>query len=154
MNVVHTAEMPWADNLNKGEFHQRRKELGGQKLRCGLYELPPGKRSFPLHLHLVTEEALFVISGRARVRTPEGETPIGPGDHVSFPPGDVAHQLINDGKEPLVYVGMSATMGVDVVEYPESNKVASAIGLPPTGKRFLFRKETQVDYFDGEPHAK
>jgi uncharacterized cupin superfamily protein len=90
---------------------------------------------------------------RAKVRTPEGQTAIGPGDFVSFPPGGPAHQLINDGHEPLVYIGMSATQGVDVVEYPDSNKVASAVGAPPDGKRFLFRKDAQVDYFDGEPHA-
>jgi uncharacterized cupin superfamily protein len=153
MNIVRTAEMPWSDALNRGEFQQRRKALGGKKLTCGLWELPPGKRSFPLHMHHVTEEALFVISGRAKVRTPESQTAIGPGDFVSFPPGGPAHQLINDGDEPLVYIGMSATQGVDVVEYPDSNKVASAVGAPPDGKRFLFRKDAQVDYFDGEPHA-
>jgi hypothetical protein len=60
---------------------------------------------------------------------------------------------VNDGTEPLVYVGMAATVGVDVVEYPDSNKLAAAVGAPPTGKRFLFRKDTQVDYFDGEPNA-
>lgn len=153
MKVVRTSEMPWADTLDRGEFRQRRKGLGGEKLPCGLWELPPGKRSFPLHAHHVTEEALFVISGRGKVRTPEGLTDIGPGDYVSFPAGGPAHQLVNDGTEPLVYVGMAAVAGVDVVEYPDSNKVAAAFGPFPGGKRFLFRKDTQVDYFDGEPHA-
>ncbi len=153
MKVVRTSEMPWADSLNRGEFRQRRKALGGEKLTCGLWELPPGKRSFPLHVHHVSEEALFVISGHAKVRTPEGLTEIGPGDYVSFPAGGPAHQLVNDGTEPLVYVGMAATVGVDVVEYPDSNKVAAAVGAPPTGKRFIFKKDTQVEYFAGEPSA-
>jgi len=151
MKIVRTAEVPWADAINRGPLQQRRKPLGGQKLACGLWELPPGKKSFPLHLHHVTEEALFVISGRGAVRTPEGLTPIGPGDYVSFPPGGPAHQLVNDGTEPLVYLGMSATLGVDVVEYPDSGKVASAVGTWPDQKRFIFRKDSQVDYFDGEP---
>ncbi len=153
MKVVRTSQMPWADSLDRGEFRQRRKALGGDKLPCGLWELPPGKRSFPLHAHQITEEALFVVSGRGKVRTPEGLTEIGPGDYVSFPAGGPAHQLLNDGTEPLVYVGMAAVTGVDVVEYPESNKVAAALGGMPGGRRFLFRKDTQVDYFDGEPHA-
>ncbi len=154
MKVVRTSEMPWASALDRGEFRQRRKALGGDKLTCGLWELPPGKRSFPLHVHHVTEEALFVVSGRGKVRTPDGLTDIGPGDYVSFPAGGPAHQLVNDGTEPLVYVGMAAVAGVDVVEYPESNKVAAALGTFPGGKRFLFRKDAQVDYFDGEPHAR
>jgi len=153
MKVVHTAEVPWAEALSRGQFHQRRKPLGGQKLSCGLWELPPGKRSFPLHVHHVTEEALFVVSGRGQVRTPEGLTPIGPGDFVSFPAGGPAHQLLNDGTDPLVYVGMAATGEADLVEYPESDKAAASVGGYPSRKRFLFRRGAQPDYFDGEPDA-
>jgi uncharacterized cupin superfamily protein len=153
MKVVRTSEQPWTDAMKQGRFEQRRKALGGEKMPCSLWELPPGKKSFPLHAHKVTEEALFVISGRARVRTPEGETPIGPGDYVSFPAGGVAHQLINDGTEPLVYVGMSAVQGMDIVDYPDSGKLAYAIGRPPTGERFIFRKDQQAQYFEGEQDA-
>jgi len=153
MTVVRTSEMPWTDSLNQGKFRQRRKNLGGEKVSCGLWELPPGKKSFPLHVHHVTEEALFVVSGRGQVRTPEGLTPIGPGDFVSFPAGGPAHQLVNDGTEALVYVGMGAGMGVDIVEYPESDKVAASVGPRPAGKRFVFKRGAQVDYFEGEPDA-
>ncbi len=153
LSVVHTAALPWADALQQGKFQQRRKHLGGEKLACGLWELPPGKKSFPLHVHHVTEEALFVISGCGQVRTPEGATGIGPGDFVSFPAGGPAHQLVNDGSEPLVYVGMAAVSGVDVVEYPDSDKVAASIGPRTTGKRFLFKRGSQVEYFADEPDA-
>jgi uncharacterized cupin superfamily protein len=153
MKIVHSAEVPWADVLDRGPFRQRRKGLGGEKLSCGLWELPPGKRSFPLHAHHVTEEALYVLSGRAKVRTPEGLAEIGPGDFVSFTAGGVAHQLLNDGAEPLVYLAMGAGSGVDVVEYPESNKLAASFGSGPARKRFMFRKDSQVDYLDGEPDA-
>lgn len=153
MKVVRSAEVAWVDALQQGGFSQRRKPLGGEKLPCSLYELPPGKRSFPMHVHHVTEEALFVVSGTGQVRTPEGLTAIGPGDYVSFPPGGVAHQLVNDGTVPLVYLGLSAVTGVDVVEYPESKKVATALGRYPTGKRFVFRTEDEAGYFDGEPDA-
>lgn len=154
MIVVRTNELPWTEALTKGKFANRRKELGGDKLACGLWELPPGKKSFPLHMHHVTEEALFVVSGSGIVRTPDGETPIGPGDFVSFPAGGVAHQLRNDGTEPLVYVAISAnTAGVDIVEYPESGKIAASIGKGPARKRYGFRTKDQVDYFDGEKDA-
>jgi uncharacterized cupin superfamily protein len=153
MKVVKTSEMAWTDALTKGKYKQRRKPLGGEKLPCGLWELPPGHKSFPMHAHLVTEEALFVISGHAKVRTPEGETPIGPGDYVSFPAGGVAHQIVNDGTEPCVYVGMSAITGFDAVKYPETGKFATAFGVPGSGKRYLFREDQQVDYFEGDKDA-
>ena len=154
MKVVRTNEVPWAQALTRGAYANRRKALGGgERLSCGLWELAPGKKSFPLHAHQLTEEALFVLSGRAQVRTPEGLTPIGPGDFVAFEAGGAAHQLINDGTEPLLYVAVSAYTGADVVEYPESGKVAARVGGPPADKRFVFRQKDAVDYFTDDPDA-
>jgi uncharacterized cupin superfamily protein len=151
MKVTRSNDLAWENRIDHGRFGGRRKALGGEKLTCGLWELPPGKRSFPMHLHHATEEALWVVSGRAKVRTPDGETEIGPGDFVSFPPGGPAHQLVNDGHEPMIYVAMSSTIGIDVVEYPESGKVAAAVGQPwAGGKRMLFRKANPPDYWEGE----
>jgi uncharacterized cupin superfamily protein len=155
MKIVKSNESPWADAMNKGNFGQRRKELGSTgKLSAGLWELPPGKKSFPFHMHHVTEEALFVISGSAKVRTPDGLTAIGPGDWLMFPPGDCAHQLVNDGKEPMVYIGLGVATGVDIVDYPDSGKVSSAIQAGTERKRFIFKKGTQVEYFADEEDAK
>ncbi len=153
MKIVKSAEAAWVDSLVRGNYSQRRKPLGGDKLQCSLWELAPGKKSFPFHSHLVTEEALFVVSGSAKVRTPDGLTPIGVGDFVSFPPGGPAHQLINDGTEPLRYLGLSVSMGHDIVEYPDTGKVAAAVGKPPNGQRFIFQKDDQVDYFAGDKDA-
>jgi uncharacterized cupin superfamily protein len=154
MKLVRSADVPWADALVRGVFHQRRKPLGaGDRLRCSLFELAPGKRSFPLHAHLVTEEALYAISGRAQVRTPDGLTALAAGDFVSFPAGGPAHQLVNEGTEPFVYLAISAHAGADVVQYPDSKKVAASVGGFPSGKRWVFREADQADYFDGEPGA-
>lgn len=153
MKITRGAEVEFKTSMERGKFHSRRKALSpdGAKISCGMWELPPGKRSFPLHKHYVTEEALYVISGRAKVRTPEGETPIGPGDWVTFPPGGPAHQLVNDGAETLVYLGFSSNpVGADIVEYPDSAKVASSVQQGPERKRFIFKAGSQVDYFDGE----
>ena len=116
MKISRSSEVPWAQSIDRGKFQGRRKPLGGEKLLCGLWELPQGKRSFPLHFHHVTEEAIWVVSG--------------------------------DG--PFVYVGMSALLGFDIVEYADSDKVAASIGAFPKSKRFVFRKRDQADYFDGE----
>ncbi len=154
MKITHSDQVEFVQTPTRGKFGQRRKPLGGQKLQAGLWELEPGKTSFPLHSHAVTEEALYVLSGRAKVRTPEGLQPIGPGDFVSFPPGGPAHQLINDGTEVFRYLAMSAGQGFDIVEYPDSGKVAASIGAYPTGQRMMFMKNAQVaDYFAGEKDA-
>ncbi|MBK7857010.1 MAG: cupin domain-containing protein [Archangiaceae bacterium] len=155
MKIVKSKDVAWADALQKGNFGQRRKELGSTgKLSTGLWELAPGKKSFPFHLHHVTEEQMFVLSGTGKVRSKDGLTAIGPGDWVGFPPGGSAHQLINDGTEPLVYVAMGANIaGVDVVEYPDSNKVASSVVSGEQRKRYLFKADTQVDYLEGEKDA-
>ena len=153
MKIVRTKDLPWGEGMGKGKFGGRRKALGGEKLSSGLWELPPGKKSFPLHAHLVTEEAMYVISGSAKVRTLESETAIGPGDYLSFPPGGPAHQLVNDGTETMIYLAMSATFGMDIVEYPDSDKVASVVGVSPNVKRFMFKKGSKVEYYDGEKDA-
>ena len=150
MKITRSSEIPFTQAMDHGKYQGRRKALGGEKMSAGLWELPPGKTSFPLHAHHVTEEAMFVISGTAKVRTPEGETPIGPGDYVSFPPGGPAHQIVNDGSETLTYVALSATFGVDIVDYPETGKVALAIGSGPNRRRNIFRAKDNVDYWDGE----
>jgi uncharacterized cupin superfamily protein len=150
MKVVRTTAIEWAPGIDHGKFCQRRKELGGDQLRSGLWELAPGKRSFPLHMHHVTEEALFALSGRARVRTPGGETELAPGDYVSFLAGGEAHQLINDGPEPFVYLAVSGPSVAEVVEYPDSDKIACRVGSGPSAKSFVFRRRDQAGYFDGE----
>jgi uncharacterized cupin superfamily protein len=155
MKIVKSKDVAWADAMQKGNFGQRRKELGKTgALSCGLWELPPGKKSFPFHQHFVTEEALYVVSGSGKVRTPEGLTDVGAGDWVGFPPGTGAHQLVNDGTEPLVYLAMGVNVsGADIVEYPDSGKVATRVQVGDDAQRFIFKKEPQAGYFDGEKDA-
>ena len=152
MKLTRSSQVDWSVALQRGKFSQRRKPLGGEKLQCSVYELPPGKKSFPLHTHTVTEEAMYVLSGKAKVRTPEGLTEIGPGDFVSFPAGGPAHQVVNDGTETLTYVAISVNMvGADIVDYPDSGKIALSQGSFPKGKRMVFKSKDAADYFADEP---
>jgi uncharacterized cupin superfamily protein len=150
MKIIKSNDGEWAQALDKGPFGIKKRGLMAGKLGVSQWELAPGKKSFPFHRHHVTEEALYVLSGNAKVRTEQGETPIGPGDFVSFPAGGSAHQLINDGAVPCVFLGISSGIGADVVEYPDSGKVAVAVGQPGSGKRYVFEEKSQVDYFKGE----
>ena len=149
MKILNTNDQPWTDALQRGAYSQRRKRLASDALSASLWELAPGKKSFPMHRHLLTDEAIFVISGSAKVRTQDGLTAIGAGDFVPFAPGGDAHQLINDGTEPLVYLGMSAGKGNDVTEYPDSRKVHVVVA----GKSLAFEESAAVEYFAGESDA-
>ena len=129
---------------------------GGQMLGANLTEVAPGSVSFPHHYHCATEEGLYVLRGSGIARIGEERVPVRAGDWIAFPVGpDHAHQMINDGEVPLVYLCVSAApQKVDVVGYPDSRKVAATAG--PFEKpihRLIVRQGDGVDYWDGEPLA-
>jgi phosphopantetheinyl transferase (holo-ACP synthase) len=45
---------------------------------------------------------------------------------------------------------MSNSIGVDIVEYPDSGKVACAYGTWPKLTRRIFSEKNQADYWEGE----
>jgi uncharacterized cupin superfamily protein len=52
-----------------------------------MYELEPGNRLRPYHLHHANEEWLVVLRGEPTLRTPEGEHALKEGDVVCSSPG-------------------------------------------------------------------
>ncbi len=105
--------------------------------------LPPGKRAFPYHAHSAQWEMYYVVSGRGVMRHEAGETPLEPGDALLFEPGE-AHQLRNDGEEPLVVHVIADNPFGESCYYPDSGKWS--VPLP---ERRLVRSDA-LDYFDGE----
>ena len=131
--------------------------LGSRKLGYNVTEIPPGKKSFPYHFHHANEEMFLILSGTGKLRWPGGSHPLRPMDIISCPPGpDSAHQIINDGPEPLRYLALSTLLDPEVAEYPDSGKYAAVAGRPRGGKRADARfgivgfKKDGVDYWAGE----
>ncbi len=131
--------------------------LGARKLGYNLTEVPVGKTAFPYHFHYANEEMFLVLQGTGTLRWPGGTAPLEPGDVVCCPTGpDGAHQIINDGNEPLRYLALSTMEDPEVVEYPDSGKYGAVADRPP-GRRitdagfhvFAFKKDG-VDYWAGE----
>jgi uncharacterized cupin superfamily protein len=163
MSRVNESDVEW-QTTEREETRFRRKRLGqragGQKLGCSLYELPPGGSSWPYHYHEGNEEALYVLSGTGRIRTPDGEEPVGPGDYVALPTGEAGgHRVVNDGgegdDEPLRYLAVSTMEQPDVTVYPDSGKIGVFSGSPPggSGERTVsgfFPRDADVDYWDDE----
>ena len=89
--VVHEDDLEVYET-EKGSFSSRRRlfglSTGAQKLGCSLYELPPGRRSFPYHWHAANEEALYVLEGEGMLRLAGREVPIRKGCYATLPVGE------------------------------------------------------------------
>ena len=108
MEIVNLFELPWDHEGDRGAFHVRETQvgerIGAQLLGGSLYEVLPGKKLWPYHLHHANEEWLLVLDGRPTLRTPDGERELRAGDVACFPRGPAgAHQVRNDTGEPARY---------------------------------------------------
>jgi len=157
MSRCNESDLDWAE-YDRGENAFRRKQLSGatdaEKLGCSLYEIDPGHCSWPYHYHAANEEALFVLAGSATLRTEAGDQPLTEGEFVVLPTGERgAHQVVNDGDEPVRYLMLSTMAEPDVTVYPEMGKFGVYVGSPPGGReeRTLegyFPLDADVDYWD------
>jgi uncharacterized cupin superfamily protein len=130
-----------------------RRQLGGT-LSAAVWELDPGATQSPYHFHHGGEELLIVLRGTPTLRGPDGERQLAEGEVVHFPRGpEGAHQLSNGTQEPVRYVIAAALPTPEIVEYPDSGKIASMARTETTAGGPLFtvnRLADAVDYFDGE----
>ena len=132
-------------------------KIGARLLGYNITAVPPGMRAFPLHNHHVNEEMFFILSGSGELRVGEERHPLRAGDFIANPPGgpEVAHQIINTGKEELRYLAVSTLLTPEVVEYPDSGKFAVMLReKQPDGSmrvlRHIDKEGTGLDYWDGE----
>ena len=98
--------------------------LGASKMGASLYELPPGKASARTTTSTRTRSGFVVLEGRVTVRHEGGETELGTGDLVCFPPGpDGAHKVTCLGDETARVVMLSTKEKPAIAFYPDSGKV-------------------------------
>jgi uncharacterized cupin superfamily protein len=151
--VVNLFDDVWDLDEEHGDFGGRDAWIGarlGSELIGGtVYEIDPGKKLCPYHLHHANEEWLIVLRGRPELRTPEGERELEEGDVACFPRGPGgAHQVANRSDARARILMLSTKVLPDIVEYPDSRKVGArdARGAP----LFLGRPGPTLDYWDGE----
>ncbi|UPV73846.1 cupin domain-containing protein [Halorussus limi] len=159
MGKVNESDLDWT-TLDRGETAFRRKQLGeaadGDRLGASLYELPPGKRSWPYHYHTANEEALYVLAGSGALRLGGERTPLEAGDYVALPADESgAHRVVNDSEEPLRYLAVSTMDDPEVTVYPDSEKLSVFVGSPPGGRdgrsvHGYYERDADVDYWSGE----
>ena len=158
-NVVNIDEVE-ANELKKGQHHAKTRRLGphagNAQIGATLTELPLGAMSYPFHYHCANEEAIYILSGTGTARIADTRIAVRAGDWIAMPVGpEHAHQMINDGKEPLIYLCVSTAHKCEVVGYPDSKKTGLWAG-PSREKpwiRQIVRDTEMLDYWDSEPGA-
>jgi uncharacterized cupin superfamily protein len=135
----------------RGRRLQRRP---GGTLSAAVWELEPGATQAPYHFHHGGEELLIVLRGTPTLRSNDGERELREGEVVHFPSGpEGAHQLSNRSGEPVRYVLAAAQGSPEIIEYPDSGKVAAMARTETSAGGPLFtlnRLADAVDYYDGE----
>jgi uncharacterized cupin superfamily protein len=123
--------------------------LGAELIGGSVYEIDPGKKLWPYHLHHANEEWLVVLRGRPTLRTPEGERELVEGDVACFPRGTSgAHQVRNTTEEPVRILMLSTLIVPEILEYPDSGKLDT---LSAKGERILLTRHAEpAKYWDGE----
>ena len=97
-----------------------------------------------------------MLEGSGMLRHAGEEYPIRAGDFIaSSPDPEQPHQIVNNSDSILTYIALSTQDATDVVLYPDSDKYGVWHGKsrdPKDPKSFLVfaRKDTSVDYWDGE----
>lgn len=162
MDIVDLDDSPWERLERDGTTIQRKQigdRAGGEQLGCSCYRLPPGARSWPYHYHTGNEEALLVRSGTGQLRLDGDVHELTPGAYVAIPAGERgAHQISNDGDQPLEYLVFSTMQDPEVIVYPDSEKVGVFTGSAPGDRDHrdvteYYRREDAVGYWTGETES-
>ena len=108
-------------------------------------ELAPGKQTYPSHYHMLEEEHLLILEGKATLRLGEETYDLSAGDFTCFPAGQKAgHTLVNNTDSVCRYLIIGERNPNDVVVYTDSGRV----GVRLTGEGY--RKSATLDYWEGE----
>jgi uncharacterized cupin superfamily protein len=155
-NVIGWDDVP-AREVDLGPLRFRRRRLGAAAgaARAGLslWELPPGGRSTPPHVHSDEEERCYVLDGSG-LSWQDGRTyAIGPGDVLLHRCGEDAHTLIagDDGLSVLAFGEGSRT---NLTHMPRTAMMWAASHWLPADAAHPFQADADLGDLDvPEPEA-
>lgn len=122
---IQPAMRPFTQKLNPNSLFRAAalsRMAGMSRAHVSLVRLPPGKDSFAYHSHMLEEEWIYVLSGRA-IAEIDGKThEVAPGDFMGFATPSVPHLLRNTFEEECVYLMGGEDRPIDVLSYPAEGK--------------------------------
>ena len=121
-----TGYPPPFDAAVQGRWYRRLAPAAGLTLMGASHvTLAPGAFSSQRHWHRGQDELVVMIAGHAVLIDDHGETPVGPGDVLAFPAGEVnGHHLHNRSDSPCIFVAISAgSREADSGEYSDIDMV-------------------------------
>ena len=158
--IINLDKLEYSEFGKGDRFHAHRApvstQIGAEKLGYAVVKLKPGKRAWPYHSHYVNEEMFYVIKGNGTLRHADEDYPIRAGDFICSPADpNQPHQIINTSDQELTYIALGTEEPTDVFLYPDSGKYGVWHGTKkdldaPDNFLVFARKETAVDYWDGE----
>ncbi|WP_434044207.1 cupin domain-containing protein [Sorangium cellulosum] len=127
---IAVESVPWEEWSEGSRFgsrfrHLTRAVMGkGHHVGVLIEELLPGKQSSPAHYHLLEEEHILILEGRATLRLAEETIEMSAGDYVCFPARQKAgHCLVNTSDAPCRFLVIGEKKPDDVCVYTDSNKI-------------------------------
>jgi uncharacterized cupin superfamily protein len=115
---------PFAGRVRGREKRALGDVFGLTRFGVNLTTLAPGAQSALLHRHSAQEEFVYILQGHPTLVTDRGDVPMSPGMCAGFPPNGVAHQLVNRGAEPVVYLEIGDRPPDDAAAYPADDLAA------------------------------
>ncbi|WP_437314842.1 cupin domain-containing protein [Sorangium sp. So ce385] len=149
---IAAESVPWHVWSKGSRFGSRYRHLtkavmGGDAYHVGvaIEELAPGQQSSPAHYHLLEEEHILILEGRATLRLGDETLEMSAGDYVCFPARQKAgHCLINTSDAPCRFVVIGEQKPDEVCVYTDSNKILVR------SVDAVYDKSQVRDYWDGE----
>jgi uncharacterized cupin superfamily protein len=122
---------PFAGRVLPREKRELGDASGLTKLGVNLTTLWPGAASSMRNWHTHEDELVYVLEGELVLVTDAGERVIRAGEFAGFPAGlPDAHQLVNRGAKPVVYLEIGNREPGDSVHYPDVDLRWSAPDSP------------------------
>ena len=122
---IQPAMRPFTQKLNPNSLFRAvglSRLAGMNRAHVSLVRLPPGKDSFAYHAHMLEEEWIYVLSGRALADIDGKSFEVGPGDFMGFATPAVPHLMRNTFDEECVYLMGGEDKPIDVVSFPNDGK--------------------------------
>jgi uncharacterized cupin superfamily protein len=143
---VHWDDVPVRE-LEAGELRWRRRRLGAAagttELGLSLWEVAPGARSTPLHVHADEEELCFVLRGSGVSVQDDRAYAIGEGDLVVHRAEAEAHTVVA-GPEGITFLMFAEGSRTHLTYLPRTQMLWAATRWVPTGSVHPFEAEVEA----------